>query len=147
MLLLIYSRSWSCTFLWRPARPSRANTQKRCPSHHRGLEWKSRESREYSITCTPVTWSNRQVWPWSTKWSRAKADRVLPRERTSLSKYPLPTTQEMSPPIDITRCSILKSDWLYSLQLKMQKLYTVSKNKTWSWLWLRSWTPYCQIQT
>ena len=29
---------------------------------------------------------------------------------------------------------------------KMEKLYTVSKNKTRSWLWLRSWTPYCQIQ-
>ena len=29
----------------------------------------------------------------------------------------------------------------------MEKLYTVSKNKTRSWLWLRSWTPYCQIQT
>ena len=27
----------------------------------------------------------------------------------------------------------------------MEKLYTVSKNKTGSWLWLRSWTPYCQI--
>ena len=40
-----------------------------------------------------------------------------------------------------------KSGWLYSLQLKMEKLYTVSKNKTRSWLWLRSWTPYCQIQT
>ena len=26
-------------------------------------------------------------------------------------------------------------------------LYTVSKNKTRSWLCLRSWTPYCQIQT
>ena len=25
-------------------------------------------------------WSNRQVWPWGTKWSRAKANRVLPRE-------------------------------------------------------------------
>ena len=23
----------------------------------------------------------------------------------------------------------------------------VSKNKTRNWLWLRSWTPYCQIQT
>ena len=23
----------------------------------------------------------------------------------------------------------------------------ISKNNTWSWLWLRSWTPYCQIQT
>ena len=29
----------------------------------------------------------------------------------------------------------------------MEKLYTVSKNKTRSWLWLRSRTPYYQIQT
>ena len=29
----------------------------------------------------------------------------------------------------------------------MEKLYTVNKNKTKSWLLLRSWTPYCQIQT
>ena len=39
-----------------------------------------------------------------------------------------------------------KSDWLYSLQPKMEKFCTVSINKTGSWLWLRSWTPYCQIQ-
>ena len=31
-------------------------------------------------------------------------------------------------------------------QPKMEKLYTVSKNKTKRWLWFRSWTPYCQIQ-
>ena len=31
-----------------------------------------------------------------------------------------------------------KSHWIYSLQSKMEKLYTVSKNKTRSWLWLRS---------
>ena len=33
-----------------------------------------------------------------------------------------------------------KSDWLYSLQPKMEKLYRISKNKTktGSWLWLRS---------
>ena len=47
--------------------------------------------------------------------------------------------------MDITRWSTPKSDWLYSLQPKMEKLYIVSKNKTGSWLWLRSWTPYCQI--
>ena len=35
------------------------NTQKRCPFHQRRLEYKSRESR--------ITWSNRQIWPWSTK--------------------------------------------------------------------------------
>ena len=54
--------------LWRPTRPSRTNTPKRCPFHYRGLECKSRKSRN--------TWSNRQIWPWSTEWSRAKANRV-----------------------------------------------------------------------
>ena len=38
--------------------------------------------------------------------------------------------------MDITRWSTTKSDWLFSLQPKMEKLYTVSKNKTESWLWL-----------
>ena len=89
----------------------------------------------------------RQMWPWSTEWSRAKANRVSPRERTGHSKHPLPTTQEKTLHMDITTWSTPKSDWLYSLQPKMEKLYTVSKNKTRSWLWLRSWTPYCQIQT
>ena len=83
----------------------------------------------------------------SPKWSRAKANRVLPRERTGHSKHPLRTTQEKTLHMDITKWSILKSDWLYSLQPKMEKLYTVSKNKTRSCPWLRSWTPYCQIQT
>ena len=79
--------------------------------------------------------------------SRSKANRVLPRERTGHSKHPLPTTQEKTLHMEITRWSIPKSDWLYYLQPKMEKLCTVSKNKTGSWLWLRSWTPYCQIQT
>ena len=34
-------------------------TQKRCPFHYRGPECKSRKSRD--------TWSNRQIWPWSTE--------------------------------------------------------------------------------
>ena len=128
-------RSWSWTVLWRPTRPSRTNTQKRCPFHYRGLECKSRKSSN--------TRSNRQIWPWSTKRSREKTNRVLPRERTGHSKHPLPTTQEKTLHMDITWWSIPKLDWLYSLQPKKEKLYTVSKNKTGSWLWLRSWTPYC----
>ena len=32
--------------------------------------------------------------PWCTERSRAKANRVLPKERTDHSKYPLPTTRE-----------------------------------------------------
>ena len=34
--------------------------KKRCPSHYRGLECKSKKPRN--------TWSNRQIWPWSTEW-------------------------------------------------------------------------------
>ena len=124
--------------LWRPARPFRTNTQKRCLFHYRGLECKSMKSRN--------TWSNRQVWPWNMEWSRAKTNRVLPRKCTGHSKHPLPTTQEKTLHMDITRWSTPKTDWLYSLQPKMEKLYTVSKNKTRSWLWLRPWTPYCQIR-
>ena len=92
------------------------------------------------------SWSNRQIWPWSTEWSWAKANRVLPREHAGHSKNPLPTTQEMTLHMDITRWSIPKSDGLHPLQPKIEKLYTDSKNKTRSWLWLRSWTPYCKFQ-
>ena len=67
--------------LWRPTRPFRTNTQKRCPFHYRGLEHKSRKSRN--------TWSNRQIWPWIMEWSKAKTNRVLLRERTGHSKHPL----------------------------------------------------------
>ena len=110
-------RSWSLTVLWRPTRPLRTNTQERCPFHYRGLECKSRKSRN--------TWINRQIWPWSTEWSRAKANRVLPRECTGHSKHLLPTTQKKTLHMDITGWSTPKSDWLYSLQPKMEKLYTV----------------------
>ena len=34
-------------------------TPKKDPFHSRGLEYKSRKSRN--------TWSNRQIWPWSTE--------------------------------------------------------------------------------
>ena len=37
--------------------------------HYRGLECKRRKSRD--------TWSNKQVWPWSTECSRAKSNRVF----------------------------------------------------------------------
>ena len=96
--------------------------KKWCPFHYRGLECKSRKSRD--------TWSKRKIWPWSTEWSRAKANRVLPREHTGHRKHPLPKTQEKMLHMDITRRSIPKSDCLYSLQLKMEKLYTARENKT-----------------
>ena len=58
--------------LWRPTRPFGTNTNTRCPFYHSGLECKSRNSRE--------TWSGKQVWLSSTKYSRTKTNRVLPRK-------------------------------------------------------------------
>ena len=68
------------------------------------MECKSRKAKD--------TWSNRQVWPWSAKWSRAKTNRVLPRECTGHSIHPVATTQKMTLLMDSTRWSILKSDYL-----------------------------------
>ena len=79
-------------------RPSRTNTKRRCPFHHREMECKSRKAGD--------SWSNRQAGPWSTEWSRAKANRVLPRERTGHSKHPLPTAQETTLHMVVTRWSI-----------------------------------------
>ena len=107
--------------LWRPIRPFRTNTQKRCPFHYRGLECKSRKSRN--------TWWNRQIWPWNVEWSRAKTNRVLPRQCTGHSKHPLPTTQEKTLDMDITIWPKLKSDyvlcsqrWWCSIQLANTRL-------------------------
>ena len=71
-----------------------------CPFHYRGLECKSRKSRN--------TWSNRQIWPWNTEWRRAKTNRVLPRKCTGHNKHPLPTTQEKTLYMDMTRWSTPK---------------------------------------
>ena len=81
----------------------------------------SRKSRD--------AWSNRKVWPWSIKWSRAKANKenvkrivkcivsALSRECTGYSKHPFPKTQETTLCRDITRWLIPKSDWLYSCEI------------------------------
>ena len=93
--------------LWSPIRLSGTNTPKRCSFHYEGLECKSRKSRN--------AWSNTQIWTWSTKQSREKANRVLLRERTDNNKHSLPTTQKKTLHMDITRWSIPKW-WRSSIQ-------------------------------
>ena len=51
------------------------------------------------------------------------------QERIGHSKHPLPTAQERSLHMNITRWSIPKSDGIYSFHPKMVKLYIVSKSK------------------
>ena len=95
------------------------NWMKRCPFHHKWLECKNRKSRD--------TWNKRKVWPWSTEWRWVKTNRVLPIKFSGYSKYPLLTTQKTSPHMDITKCSIPNSDWLYSLQPNTENLYSQQK--------------------
>ena len=58
-----------------------------------------------------------------------KVNRVLPRELTRHSKHPLPTTQEKTLPMDITRWPTQKSDWLYSLQPNGEALIPSAKTR------------------
>ena len=117
---LLMPKKLKLKFLWRPTRSSRINTPKRCSFHHRGLECKSRKSRN--------TWSNRQIQPWSTEWSRAKANRVLPRERTGHSKHPLPTTQVKTLHMDHQMVNT-KIRLSICFVAKMEMFYTVSKKQ------------------
>ena len=131
-------RSWRWTVLLRPARPSRTNTPKdvlfiigdwnaKVGSHETpgvkgkfGLGVRNEAGQRLIEFCQ--------------KSALVIANTLFQQHKRRLH-------------MDITRWSTPKSDWVYSLQPKMKKLYTVRKNKTRSWLWLRSWTPYCQIQT
>ena len=130
-------KSWSWTILWRPTRPSRTNTKNRCPFHHRGL--KCRKLRD--------TWSNGQVWPWSTKWSRAEANRVLPRECTGHSNTLFP---KRLPRDDSTH----GYHQMVNTEIKLivffagkdgEALYSQQKQDC-ELTWLRSSAPYCKIQ-
>ena len=110
--------------------------QKRCPFHHRGLECKSRKSRDTWVTGKfDLDVQNEAGQRLTEFWQENTlviANTLFQQHKRRLCSW---------------TWSILKSDWLYSLQPKMENLYTLSKNKTEGWLWLRLWTPYCKIQT
>ena len=103
--------------LWRPTRPSRTNTQNSCPFHYRGLECKTKKSRN--------TWSNRQIWTWSTEWSRARliefcqqkalviANTLFQQHKRRLYTWTSPDGQHQNQ-IDYILCS---QRWRSSIQL------------------------------
>ena len=77
------------------------NTKKECPFHHGRLECKSRKSRD--------SWSTGN-FGLRVQNEAGQRLRVLPRKRIGDSKHTLPTTQEMTLHMDITRWSIPKPD-------------------------------------
>ena len=85
-------RSQSWLVLWRPTRPARTNTKKDV------LFIIGDWNAEVGSQVTPG--DKRQVWPWSTKWSRAKANQVVSRENAGHIKHPFLTTQAWISPDD-----------------------------------------------
>ena len=80
---------------------------------------------------------NRQIWPWSTEWTRAKANRVLPRERTGHSKHPLPTTQEKILHMDITRIAVFSAYIINAIW------HIWLKSIFWLLIFYMSWLVFC----
>jgi len=124
-------KSWSWTVLWRPTRPSRTNTKK-------------------DVLFIIGDWNAKvggQEIPGATgKFGLGVQNETGQRLTEFCQENVLVIANTLFQQhkgwlYTIIRWFILKSDWLYYLQLKMEKLYTVSKNKTGSWLWFISWTP------
>ena len=115
-----------------------------------GQDWATELIHDWRLECKSEkcrdTWNNRQIWPWRTKWSRAERLIEFCQEKALVITNTL-FQKEITLPMDITKQSIPKSNLLHSLLPKMEKLYMVSKNKTWSWLWLRSSTFHSRLQT
>ena len=123
--------SWSGMVLWRPTRPFKLTPKKGCLFIIG--DWNAKVGTEE----IPVVTGKFGLGVWNEAGQRLIEfcqENALVIANTLFQQHK-------------RRLSTPKSDWLYSLQPKMEKLYSVSKNKTRSWLWLRSWTPYCQIQT
>ena len=121
-------------------KPSRTNTQKRCPFHYRGLECKSTKSknsgsnRQFSLGVQNE--AGQKLTEFCQENTLVKTNTLFQQHKRQLYTWTSPDGQYRN-----------QIDWLYSLQSKMEEFYKVSKSKTWSWLWLRSWAPYCKIQT
>ena len=126
---------WSDLAARRPTRPSRTNIQKRCPFHYRGLESKSKKSRD--------TWSIRQICPWSTKQSRPKANRVWQENRLVIVN----TLFQQHKRSLYTWTSPDCQYWNQVHYIIFSQIWRSSVQSAKTRLWLRSWTPHCQIQT
>ena len=115
--------------------------KKRCSFHYRGLECKSRKSRN--------TWSNRQIWVLECRMKQGKGNRVLPRKCTGHSKYPLPTTQEKTLHVDqMVHYQMVnnKIRVIIFFAAKDEVLYNQQK-QDWELTVAQTMNSYCHIQT
>ena len=114
-------RSWSWTVLWQSPRPSR--TQKKDAFFIIG-DWNAKAGSQVTIT-----WSNSQVWPWSTNEAGQRLTEFCQENALVIANTLFQQTRDNSTHGHHQMVNI-KSDWFYFLQPKVETLYAVSKNKT-----------------
>ena len=131
-------RSWNWTVLWRPTRPLELTPKKDVLFIIWDWNEKVGSQEILRVTFKFVFWVQKEA---SQRLIEFCQENALVIANTLFQQH------KRRLHMDITRWSTPKSYWLYSLQPKLEKLYTVSKNKTGSWLWIRPWTAYCQTQT
>ena len=101
--------------LLRSTRPSRTNTSKRCPFHYRDWNAKVGSQEIPGITGKFGLGVQNEAGQRLTDFCQENALVIADN-----------LFQQWTLHMDITRWSILKLDWLYSLQPKIEKFYTVS---------------------
>ena len=131
-------RSWSWTVLWKPTRPSRTNIQKRCPFHHRGLECKIGCQEIPGVTgkfgLEIQNKAGQRLTEFCQENALVIANTHFQQHKRRLYTWTSPDSQQQNQ-IDYILCS---QRWRSSIQ----------SAKTGPGAdWLRSWTPYCQIQS
>jgi len=101
-------------------RPFRTNTQKRCPFHYRGLECKSRKSRN--------TWGNCKF---GLGIQNEAGQRLIEfcQENSLVIVNTLFQQHKRRLHMDVTRWSTLKSVWLYSLQQRWKSSIQSAKTR------------------
>ena len=130
-----WSWSWSWTVLWRPARLSRTNSQQDVLFII--MDWNAKVGNQEIPRVT-----GKFVLGVQSEAGQRLTENALDMDNILFQQHKRWLYTWMSP-----NGQYQNRNWLSSLQLKMEKLYTVSKTETWSGLRLRSRTPYCQIQT
>ena len=106
--------------------------KKTCPFHHRRLECKNRRD----------TWSNKQVWHGIQNEAGQRLTEFC-QENTLVIANILFQQHKTHGHHQMGNTEVRLTIFFAA---KREKLFTVSKNKSWSYLWLRSWAPYCKIQ-
>ena len=130
-------RSWSWTVLGWPIRLSRTNIQKDVLFIIGDWNAKERSHEISGVTGKFGLGVQNEAGQRLTEFCQENtlviANTLFQQHKRRLYTWTSPDGQYWNQ-IDFILCS------------KMEKFFTVSKSKTWSWLWLRSWAPYCKIQ-